>query len=345
MISTIQDYALSVLPAKRKRSQSGWISFNAPCCVHNGETADTRGRGGVTTNPDGGISYHCFNCGFKTSYQPGRTLSFRFRRWLNWLGADPNEIKRLVIEAIRIKDLVAPESIKDEPDQEIVFEARSLPKEANTFFELLSFYLLNDGKDIPPMINDAVDYVKERKIDINKYQFYWTPEVEHKLDRRVIVPFYWKNNIIGYTARTFVDGVKPKYHSNHPANFVFNMDQQTTEKSFVIVCEGPFDAMSIDGVAVLTNEISEQQAEIIESLGKEVIVVPDFDKSGKQWAGERMIQGALEYGWTVAFPVWAENCKDVNDAVVKYGKLFTLKSILDSRESNPLKIKLKAAKI
>jgi hypothetical protein len=36
--------------------------------------------------------------------------------------------------------------------------------------------------------------------------------------------------------------------------------------------------MSIDGVAILGSECSEQQADIIESLGREVIVVPDFDK-------------------------------------------------------------------
>jgi hypothetical protein len=339
MLTTIQDAVLPLLPAKRKRSQSGWISFNAPCCQHNGESADTRGRGGVMTNVDGGISYHCFNCNFKTSYVPGRPLTFKFRKWLNWLGADPNEVKRLVIEAIRIKDLVAPEAIKDEPEHEISFEPRKLPEEARSFFELLDFYILNDGYNVPEHLDNAVTYCQARKIDLHKYDFYWTPEVEHKLDRRVIVPFTWKGQTVGYTARTFVDGVKPKYHSNHPAHFVFNMDKQTLDKKFVIVCEGPFDAMSVDGVAVLTNEISEQQAEIIESLGREVIVVPDFDS-----AGSKMIRDAIEYGWSVAFPVWSEDCKDINEAVVKYGKLFVLKSILDSRDSNPLKIKLRAKK-
>jgi hypothetical protein len=35
------------LPGKRKQSSSGWISFNGPCCVHNGESADRRQRGGL----------------------------------------------------------------------------------------------------------------------------------------------------------------------------------------------------------------------------------------------------------------------------------------------------------
>lgn len=344
MLTTIQDYVLSILPAKRKRSQTGWISFNAPCCHHNNETADTRGRGGVTTNANGSVSYHCFNCGFKTSYQPGRPLTFKFRKWLSWLGADPNEVKRLVIEAIRIKDLVAPETLKDEPEHEITFEKRTLPAEAKTFQQWESWISLKD-ESVPDHFHQAVMYAAvERSINIAKYEFYWTPEVENKLDRRVIIPFYWKNDIVGYTARTFVDGIKPKFHSNHPANYVFNIDNQLRDSKFVIVVEGPFDAMSIDGVAVLTNQISEQQAEIIEALGKEVIVVPDFDKEGSKWTGEAMIKDALEYGWSVSFPVWNETCKDANEALIKYGKLFTLKAILDGKESNPLKIKLRANK-
>jgi DNA primase len=121
---------------------------------------------------------------------------------------------------------------------------------------------------------------------------------------------------------------------------VFNINNQQADSKFVIVCEGPFDAMSIDGVAVLNNECNETQADIIESLGREVIVVADRDR-----AGARMINNAIEYGWTVSFPVWLETCKDVNEAVVKYGKLFVLKTILDSKHSSKLKIELMRKKM
>jgi DNA primase len=146
---------------------------------------------------------------------------------------------------------------------------------------------------------------------------------------------YWEGKIIGYTSRTFVDSVKPKYYSNYEPNLVFNLNNQQRDSKFVIVCEGPFDAMSVDGVAVMSNECSETQAEIIESLGKEVIVVADRDK-----AGARLLQNAIEYGWSASFPVWQETCKDINEAVVKYGKLFVLKSIIDSKETSKLKIEL-----
>jgi len=38
--------------------------------------------------------------------------------------------------------------------------------------------------------------------------------------------------------------------------------------------------------------------------------------------------------------VWQETCKDINEAVVKYGRLFVIKSILDAKESSRLKIEL-----
>ena len=61
----------------KKKTPSGWLSFNAPCCIHNGENADRRKRGGIMNSPDGTLSFHCFNCGFKTSYTPGRKISLK----------------------------------------------------------------------------------------------------------------------------------------------------------------------------------------------------------------------------------------------------------------------------
>ena len=102
--------------------------------------------------------------------------------------------------------------------------------------------------------------------------------------------------------------------------------------------------MAVDGVAVLGSECSEVQADIIDSLGKEVIVVPDADR-----AGMKLVNQAIEYGWSVSFPIWqregAKICKDVSEAVRMYGKLFVLKSILDSRESSKLKIELMRKKL
>jgi 5S rRNA maturation endonuclease (ribonuclease M5) len=287
-------------------------------------------------NPDGGISFHCFNCNFKASYVPGRHLTYKFRKLLSWLGADEGTIKRLVIDAVRIKDLIAPETIVEAVEQEeIKFKARPLPEQAQTFQALNTFYELNDGAEVPRAWHAAVLYAATRGVDLSRYDFYWTPETQYNLHRRIIIPFTWRGNIIGYTARAVEDDIKPKYFNSHEPGYVFNVDRQRPDSKFVIVCEGPFDAMSVDGVATLGNEVSEQQVDIIDSLGREVIVVPDADR-----AGVKLVDAALEYGWSVSFPVWQETCKDINSAVQKYGKLFVLKAIIDARQSNKLKIEL-----
>lgn len=346
MYTVVSDFTISLLPRKQKSSQSGWLSFNAPCCHNNGHNSDTRSRGGVLAETDGKISYHCFNCGFKTSYVPGRTLSFKYRKLLKWMGAGENEIQRLVLESLRLKNTILVEN-PIAVQEEFSFESRQLPSNAINIIDAV----ISSGENISEDLANAVKYVHDRCIDLSKYNFFWSANIENKLNHRVIVPFYYKNQIVGYTARLTDTTTKiKKYHSDHPGHFVFNLDNQHKDNKIVLVVEGAFDAMSIDGVSTQTNDISEQQADIIESLGKNVIVIPDFDKhynkQGREvWPGDVTIKRALEYGWSVSFPVWRKDCKDVNDAVIKYGKLFTLKSILDGVESNPIKIQILERKI
>ena len=246
----------------------------------------------------------------------------------------------MVIEAIRLKEFIeVTEPHKVAEVVEASFKARPLPEQAQSFEQLAT------SDTVSSHAIEAMEYVHNRRIDMHRYEFYWTPEVEHKLDHRVIVPFKWKGQTIGYTARALVDGIKPKYHNSHEPNYVFNTNEQRPDSKFVLVVEGPFDAMAIDGVAVLSNDCNDEQADIIDNLGREVIVVPDFDihinKLGKKvWPGGNLIDRAIEYGWGVAFPVWSETCKDVGAAVEKYGKLFVLKSIIDSAEHNKLKIQI-----
>jgi hypothetical protein len=336
LVNSIQQEFLGLLPAKRSTNQK-WISFNAVCCTHQGETLDTRKRGGVLPNPDGSVTYHCFNCGFKTGYYPGRPMSFKFRKLLRWMGTDDNTVQRLIMEALRIKELVPITEAVPVPDPEIVIKPRGLPEDSASFEEWATM-LRTTGDDhmVPQQLTDAVMYVASRRIDLKRYNFFLTDTSAYNLDKRLIVPFYWKGDLIGYTARAMTDDVKPKYHSNYEANYVFNLDQQLPDAKLVIVTEGPFDAMSIDGVSVLSNECSETQAEIIDSLGRDVVVLPDWDR-----AGQALIDDALEFGWAVSFPIWKDQCKDVNEAVMQFGKLFVLKSIIDGIERNPVKIKLK----
>jgi DNA primase len=131
-----------------------------------------------------------------------------------------------------------------------------------------------------------------------------------------------------------LDGRAPKFISHAQPGYVFGTDLQNPDWQYVIVVEGIFDALSINGLAVMHNTISDAQARLIRNIGKEIVVVPDQDRAGLE-----MIDRAVELGWSVSIPEW-QNCKDVNDAVKKYGKLGTLLSIFQAKEKNKIKIEL-----
>ena len=100
-MNLIQSTILTSLPTAQKKTPSGWLSFNAPCCIHNGETQDKKKRGGVMTSADGTISYHCFNCGYKANYVIGRRLNQKMRTFMSYIGIPDDTVKKLAIEAMR----------------------------------------------------------------------------------------------------------------------------------------------------------------------------------------------------------------------------------------------------
>ena len=67
--------------------------------------------------------------------------------------------------------------------------------------------------------------------------------------------------------------------------------------------------------------------------------MPDRDS-----AGSKLVEQAIELGWSVSLPLWDSDINDVGDAVSKYGRLYTLYSIANAAESSPLKIRLRAKK-
>jgi DNA primase len=95
------------------------------------------------------------------------------------------------------------------------------------------------------------------------------------------------------------------------------------------------DALAIDSVSSLGNKLTQGQIELINSIGKTVIVCPDRDKSGGN-----LIDVAVENNWLVSFPQWEENVKDCAEAVSKYGRLYTVQSVIDGAIGNIAKIKV-----
>lgn len=312
---------LSYIPGKRKQTAGGWISFNAVCCTHNGQSQDKRSRGGIRLNEDGGFSYHCFNCSFKATFSIGHTLSFKLRKLLEWLGVDRHDIDMLNLESLRQRNLI---------DRTTKVFKRKLPEfETKTLSEDL---VLIDSNN--PDHKHYIDYLQDRSINYREYP-YMVPKFEPPRDY-VTVPFTYNGRIVGNTIR-FINATKGgmKYLNDQQPGYVFGTDLQDTSWARCIVVEGIFDALSINGLAVMHNEIGESQADLIKSLGKEVIVVPDQDK-----AGLKLVDAAVENGFSVSIPPWEDDVKDTNDAVKKYGVITTMLSIIENAERSKIKIEM-----
>lgn len=323
---SIVDAIYTYLPAKRKQTPSGWTKFNAVCCHHNGTSADTRQRGGIIRNSDG-CSYHCFNCGFKASYVSGRHLSRKMRQLLAWMGADDDVISKLSLEALKIESDERALAAVTLP----TFEDRDLPEGSLRINEWLA---VADQlpEDLCSNLEAVVTYALDRGLD-PQGDFYWTP-LNGYLDR-LIIPFRYEGRIVGNTARKVTEG-KPKYISDQTPGYVFNLDRQQNNRRYLIVVEGPIDALSTDSVAILGADIMDKQAMLINRLDREVIVLPDRDADGS-----RTVERALELGWSVSFPDF-EGCKDAADAVQRYGKIWTVQQIIDHRVSGDLRVRLGA---
>lgn len=314
------------LPAKRKQTASGWVSFNAPCCVHQGTSQDRRQRGGIKIN-DQGWSYHCFNCGYKASFILGRNISFRARRFLEWLGVPGEEIERINLESLRHRSIAGILDDRQRTEnalQGISFEDRDCP-----YIDLVT-----------PEHQEQWQYLRDRCVPED-----YPVMLPVMYDKRglaailgrpgVVIPFTYDNRMVGHTIR-FMDNRTPKYIHDIQPGYVFGTDLQLADWQHVVVMEGVFDALSISGLAVLHAEISDAQARLIRSLGREITVVPDQDA-----AGMKLVDRALELGWAVSMPEWPEGCKDVNDVVKKMGRLATLITIMQARETSRVKIELR----
>lgn len=310
---------LQLIPGKKKITQNGWNSFNAVCCHYRGHKADRRSRGGIKFSGDNDWSYHCFNCGFKCGFTLGKPISKNARQLLSYIGIDKEEIDKYSFESLQHKDLLDFVKVKREK-KKIKFKEMHLPDA-----ELVD---VNNPKH-----KVYVDYLAKRKV--SDYPFMCTPDAEGRQSNRVIIPYTFENKVVGHTSR-YLDDRTPKFINEQQQGYVFGYDLQKPEWQVCIVTEGIFDALSIDGCALTHNTISEQQSDVLKSLNKKIIVVPDRDKTGLE-----ICDRALDLGFYISLPDWEDDIKDTNDAVIRYGKLPTLLSILQSATNSKIKIELK----
>ena len=237
---------LSIIPGKKKTTTSGWHSFNAICCSHLGHKPDRRMRGGIKFDGQTNWSMHCFNCGYKCNFVLGRSISYKTKQLLLWCGIDDTQIGKWSIESLQQKDLL-----------DIVIQKKTKIKIKFKDHELPEGELIDENN---PLHKVYIDYVQSRGINYNEYPFLITPTAKGRYANRIIIPYTYKNKIVGHTSR-FLDNKIPKYINEQQPGYVFNIDMQKPEWQVCILTEGIFDALSIDGIAIMHDDISNEQAQ------------------------------------------------------------------------------------
>jgi hypothetical protein len=237
------------------------------------------------------------------------------------------DIGKLNLAALKIKD--------DQPVLKkalnLVLLEKPLPDECKSINEWVQ-----EGSQDPDLAT-AIEYLLDRGMQYDWYNWHWSSAPGFR--DRIIIPFYQDGKVVGYTGRKVKPG-NPKYLTDSQSGYVFNLDRQVWNRQYVIVVEGQFDAIAIDGVAIMTNEPNDAQIARLTALNKEIIVVPDRDRPGA-----KMLKSAITNEWSASLPPWGDDVKDVADAVKKYGRLYVLATILHYKVSGEIKINLMKKKL
>jgi hypothetical protein len=332
-MSLVHDLLVQHLPVRRRTTPRGWILFDGVCCHHRGHNPDKRMRGNIKLSENGIVGGNCYNCGFKFMFD-GQHLSHNFELFLTWLGVDHSDIQRIRLELLKNQvdgaEATGATALRNLHSQ---WQPVELPPQSQP---LQAWQDL--GCDDARFLH-VVKYLQSRGDAIAQgYDYWWSPHPQHHMCDRLILPFYHKHDIVGYTARYSQAqppaGITRYYNSVIPQGFLFNQDiAQYHNRKFMILTEGPFDAIAVQGVAAMGSKLSDYQIHWLSQQDKHIVVLPDRTRSNQD-----LIDTALLFGWSVSFPDWENHIKDAAEACKAYGNIYTISSVLASRTTNPITI-------
>jgi hypothetical protein len=268
------------------------------------------------------VVYNCFNCGLHATYDPAadESLSRDMQKVLTAYGIESNDWKKILYD-----DFVARSNGSISTSE----KAKVVDHEPRVLTMPPMFYPLIDNPD-DEIAQYAIEYLRdERTIDWQAYPFYLCDASYKHPDTakwvgRLIIPIYRQNKLIFWIGRDLSDLRPQKYLS--PAvekdRIMYGYDEiskQGTEPLYIF--EGWFDAFHAGGVAVFGRMLSESHVYWLNQTSRPKVVVPDKFGNGKDLA-----MAGLSKGWAVATPDIG-NCKDVDEAIRKYGKLYVLNSL------------------
>lgn len=311
-ILSFEDLIRHHIPLSKRPNSHGWWSVLCKVCNDHGKKGK---RAGFKFDPDS-TAYNCFNCGHAAGYHhDSKHFSKDMTTVLDAFNVPVSERNKVLFAAMSNTGSGAT------PTKRVNIQP--------TPIALPPYFTPLNGVDGDVIDQYACEYlVEDRGIPWNATTFYigrqHSDPQSAKWFARLILPVYKDDQLIFYTGRDLTGTRTKKYMS--PAvprdNVMYGFNEivrDTTDPLYVV--EGWFDAYHINGVAVFGNKMTTNQLTWMNRCHRPKVIIPD-----RQGEGYLLAEQALEHGWSISTPDIGE-CKDVNDAIMKYGLVYTMMTI------------------
>jgi hypothetical protein len=297
---------------------------------------DHTDRGGFKFD-NGTIGYNCFNCGAHGKYtEDSGRLSRNFREILNDFGISDEELDTEIGKSFLKNGGFVEKKItldvltnKQEKKNYLVTPETTLPPHS---------FRLGSTNDHFQIQLEIVEYLDSRKIDAFGYPFYFSLDPEYL--GYVIIPFYRNGKLIYWQGRRIKENENLKRYNNcsmSKENIIFNFDELFKNGSSpLFVTEGVFDALCLNGIAIIGSKINTAKLEILKKTKRDLIFVIDKDPNGKNIANI-----AIENGWKITFT--PDGVTDTNNCVNRHGKCYTIFSLFKNIPKTELEAKALSA--
>lgn len=287
---------------------TGWLVGKCALCN------DYKERAGFKLDGDT-LQYNCWNCSTSSSYkEDSGQISKKFRSILNSYGISDESINEHINSGFFLKKKETDKiTLGDVTGPVLLTPEVKLPPKSLKLGSTPDFYDYQEK---------IVQYLISRKIDALSYPFYFS--LDEKYINRVIIPFYRNGKLIYWQARSIINAEKERY-LNCPVKrdaIIFNIDKLSIHSKMpLLVTEGVFDALCFDGICILGSKLNESKLHFLNKSARRLIFVIDKDKNGRSLA-----HTVLQHGWEITFAPGA--ARDINDSVLKYGKIWTAKELI-----------------
>jgi hypothetical protein len=318
--TTVEDIVRNNLSFDGERN--GWNILYCEVC---GDGSRTKGpRGGFLFNEEA-VFYRCFNCGFKAGFDPNWEHPFT----KNWMEV----VRSFSLPKLAFDKIVADKKLAG--NKPYIPKAVAAP--ANVIPIPNHFYKLSAAEPDNMVAQKARDYLHSRMIDPDSYPFYLSTglsnsdhpkeiQLAQMMVNRIIIPSFRGDHMVYYTARSMDPKEEKLRYMNASvprSTVIYGYDRLYTKPhNYLFVCEGFFDAHQLKGVAVLENCMSQQQMDLLERSPRTKIVIPD-----RKGDSTKLVEQAEKFGWGISYPKIGD-CKDVCQAIEKYGKLYVVDSVM-----------------